>query len=194
MQVISGFLSLVLLSADIILIERLLRDLESVAYYGMAAFFVKAVMFIPTSISRIYFKSIAENSAGITKDNKIFEFLSVVVIVCGIVAICMYLIGPVFIKFIFGTQYDKSIEILHILSLGIVFMGLWQAISTINVSISRPKYSVLISLTGAIIGIILLVTLIPVYGISGAAWSMNVAYFSGVIVGLYLLSINIKKV
>lgn len=192
-QILSGMLSLVLLSADILLIERLLRDLKQVAYYGLAAFFAKAVMFIPTSISRVYFKSIAETSAGITAENKILEFLGVVIAVCGIVAIAMYHLGSVFIKLLFGDLYTDSIIVLEILSIGIVVMGLWQAISTINISISRPDNSLKISAVGAVVGLLLLTLLIPEYGIEGAAWSMNVAYLSGVLVGLFLLIPEMKK-
>lgn len=192
-QIISGMLSLVLLSADILLIERFLRDLKQVAYYGLAAFFTKAVMFIPTSISRIYFKSIAETSAGITAENKILEFLGVVIVVCGIVAIAMYYIGPIFINLLFGDQYADSVIVLEILSVGIVVMGLWQTISTINISISRPGNSLKISVVGAVVGLLLLTLLIPKYGIEGAAWSMNIAYLSGVLVGLFLLIPEIKK-
>ena len=183
-QIFSGVLSLVLLSADIIMLERLTDDISDVAYYGLAAFFAKSLMFIPSVFGRLYFKQIADFSIGITTKNKIVEFLFVVSIVCLILSIVIYFIGPIVIDYIYGESYSQSSDILKIMAYGIVFMGLWHAISTVNIATNKPARSLYVSATGSIAALVLMWFLIPEYGGVGAAWSMVVANLIGVCVGV----------
>lgn len=186
-QIFSGFLSLFLLSADIIMLERITGNIAEVAYYGLAAFFAKSLMFVPAVLARIYFKQIASFSSVTSSVNKVIEFLVIVLLVCLFMAIAIYFIGPLVIDQIYGESYLEAGRILKVLSYGVVFMGLWQAISTINIATNNPLYSVLVSGVGSITALILMVWLIPSLGAMGAAWSMVIANAAGVMAGIYLI-------
>ncbi len=192
-QIISGVFSLLLLSGDIILLERLTGSLIEVAYYGLAAFFAKSFMFFPAVIGRVYFKPIAQFSSGQSSENKIVEFLAVVLAVCVSISIVVYFLGPLAITMIYGDTYAAAGKVLEVLSLAIVFMGLWQALSTINVASNKPQNSVIVSVVGSIVAVVMLVLLIPKMGAIGAAWAMVAANGSGVLIGLCLIFINNDK-
>lgn len=191
-QIFSGVLSLVLLSADIIVLERISGDMVEVAQYGLAAFFVKATMIVPNSIGRIYFKQIANGFGDGTQQKYIKEFIVLVVVVCVAMAISLFFLGPWIISLVYGEQYGHAAKLLGYLCIGLVFMGLWQAISMINIAVAKPGRSVTVAFVGAITGMGLLLLLVPDYGGEGAVWAMNIAYTSGVVVGLFMIFWNAK--
>lgn len=180
-QIVSGILSLVLMSADIILLERLTGDMAEVAQYGLAIFFIKATTFVPTSISRIFFKNIAKNESGLG------QFLLLVLVVCTLLAVIMYGLAPWIITTLYSGDYNKAADLIKHLCISVVLMGLWQAISTINIATGNPSRSVVVAFTGSLICIALLLYWVPVYASYGAAWAINISYGVGVLVGLYML-------
>lgn len=186
-QIFSGLASLVLLSADIILLERLTGDMTVVAQYGLAAFFGKATLVVPSSIGRIYFRELANENTLLGKKRAMEQFLSMVFFVCLAIAVFLYFCGPLLISAIYGDEYKEAASILRYLCVGIVFMGLWHAISTINIATANPGRSVKVALVGSIIGVTLLFALVPTYGGNGAAWAMNIAYASGVFMGFLMI-------
>lgn len=190
LQFLSGVLSLVLMSADIILLERLTGDLTTTANYGMAQLFSKSVLFLPAAIGRAYFRDISQPQAG---KNKINEFIIINVILGLIVSLGLWFCGPVFIQKVYGQNYLLASHLLKIMSAGIVFSFLWNCISTINIAIGQPSSSAIISLVGSTFGLALLIINIPTYGAAGAAWAMNFAYAAGALVGLFLIWRNTSK-
>lgn len=190
LQFLSGILSLVLMSADVILLERLTNDLAATANYGMAQLFAKSVLFLPTAIGRAYFKDIA------TADNrikKIAEFLCINITLGLVIGLGLWIAGPALIEHMYGHKYLLATQLIKIMALGIVFSFLWNCISTINVATGKPAISALISSIGATFGLILLLTGIPVRGAVGAAWAMNIAYAAGAMAGLYFVYRNIYE-
>jgi len=185
MQIFSGIFSLVLMSADVILLERLGNDLTAVANYGVALLFTNACAFLPTALGRVYFKEVAAN--GSEGDQKRFEYILLVATLALVTALTLYWVGPVLIQLFFGKNYMTASSIIRALSFGVIFNYLWNCISVINVSMGYPRRSVTISFVGATIGLAALIYLIPTYRGIGAAWAMNAAYGAGVTVGLYLL-------
>ena len=184
MQFLSGILSLILMSADVILLERLTGDLSVTANYGMAQLFAKSVLFLPSTIGRVYFKDIAAANSG---SKKIVEFLSINIALGLIITAILWTVGPLFIKHVFGSDYFQATQLLKIMALGTVSSFLWNCISTINVATGKTAASALISSIGAVFGLTLLLWGIPHYGAVSAAWAMNIAYSAGVFVGLYLI-------
>lgn len=190
LQFLSGVLSLVLMSADVILLERLTKSLSITANYGMALLFSKSVLFLPAAIGRAYFKDIALSK---NQKNKIHEFLAINIGIGILASLALISIGPFFISQLYGENYLLAAQLLKTMSFGIVFNFLWSGISTINIASGQPASSALISIVGATSGLSLLLIGIPAYGAEGAAWAMNIAYFLGAVTGLFLIWNNMPK-
>jgi|GEM_PF-6449841 len=187
-QMVSGLLSLVMLSADVIVLERMTSNLSQVANYGMALLFAKAILIIASTLGRVYFKELSAVEAYTSSVYVIQKYL-VINLVAGLAAaIGLILIGPYIITFLYGSQYEAAGGLLINMSYGIVFCFLWNAISVVNVTQAHTQDSAWISSVGALFGIILLVTLIPQSEALGAVWAMNIAYAIGSILGIFLLA------
>lgn len=187
-QFISGILSMLMQSADIIALERLSGHMSQVALYGLAALFAKSVMFFPGAIGRVYFKDIAECSTEGTKVWKLVDHLLLATtIVCILLAVILYIVVPMIINTFYHDRYSGSIPVLKTMCIGITFNGIWAALSVVNTAMKQPRIAVIMSITGLVSSFILLVVLIPIFDAVGAAWAMNVGYFSGSMMGVWLL-------
>lgn len=193
-QIISGFLSMFLQSADIIALERLHGDMTQIATYGLASLFSKSILFLPGAVGRVYFRDIAESADNPSKMWKsIFTLLIFSYSLCLLIAIFVYFLGPYAIKYFYGEKYVSSTPVLRILCIGIIFSGVWSALSVVNIATRNPRAAVSISLSGVITAALLLFLLVPSYGAFGAAWGVNLAYAAGTVVGLLILCSKWKE-
>jgi O-antigen/teichoic acid export membrane protein len=184
-QIFSGVLSLVLLSADVILLEAITHDLKAVANYGAALLFYSACAIIPTSIGRVYFKQVAPTALEPGKKQR--EFLLITFAVGLLSSVLLFILGPFAIGLFFSRGYEDAQHVIRLMSTGLTFNFMWNSISTINIATGMPKNSVAVSLGGSVIGLAGLAILIPMYQACGAAISMALAYTIGVVIGLALL-------
>jgi O-antigen/teichoic acid export membrane protein len=189
-QLVSGILSMGMQSADILILERLGASLSDIAIYGLATLFARSVLFVPGAMGRVYFQEIAEGSSRGDYMKSVCRFLGSVGGICVILAVMVATCVPTIIRWFYGEEYSSSIPILEVMCAGIVFNGLWSALSTINIAINRPSFAVAISFGGVCTSVALLASLIPLYGLIGAAWAMNAAYAVGTVIGLWLLFIS----
>jgi O-antigen/teichoic acid export membrane protein len=187
-QFISGILSMLMQSADVIALERLRGDMTQVAIYGLASLFGKSVLFLPGAIGRVYFRDIAESAIdNVRLRRAVSHLLLATAGLCVAIALAVFLFVPYAIHLMYGAKYYNSIPVLNVLCIGIVFNGLWSALSVINIAMKNARAAVMISTIGVIVAIGLLYLLIPAYGAMGAAWGMNAAAAAGSLVGLWLL-------
>ncbi len=187
-QIFSGSLSMLLQSLDVILLERISKNLSSIAAYALASQFARALLFVPGVLGRVYFRQIA--NAAYDRNELLFHLRRFVIrttLLCGGGAIGLGALAPPAIQLVYGQAYAECLSVLRIMCVGAVISGLWSALSVINVAIKKPSYSVATSATGVVVGAVCVSVLVPVFGASGAAWAMNLAYLCGVSVGAVLL-------
>jgi O-antigen/teichoic acid export membrane protein len=188
-QIFSGLLSLVLLSADMILLERISHNMVEVAQYGMALLFAKTALVLPVVVGRVFFIDIANDDTNTKK----VHFLALVGLLGLLLGATIWWVGPWLIRVLYEGNYTMAAQVLKVFCVGFVFTFLWHGLSVVNIAEGKPKAALIISLTGSIVGLSMLIMLIPYYGAIGAAWSMNMANLAGVLVGLLLLYFNNRK-
>jgi len=184
LQIVSGLLSTALMTADVLLLERLTGNLAVVANYALGSLVPRASGFLPSAIGRAYFSRLGRGSEGLSVR---FEFL-VVNLVAGLgVGTVMAMAGPRLIELFFGSDYAVAGRVIVVWSAALVAMFHWQAVSIVNVAVGKPARSVSISLAGVLVGIPGLLLLIPQAGTVGAAWACVIAYWAGALVGTWNL-------
>lgn len=187
-QFLSGALSTVMLSGDIIVLERLTHDSKAVAHYGLAVLFTRPLALVPATLGKLYFKEIASTEGIPTQQwETISRLLALSLVVCSLLALAVFTFGGALLSRLYGAEYQASIPVLEILSVNIVFSGLWSALSTTNIAIRKPSFSVITSVAGLIAATIMFLVLIPSTGALGAALGMSVAHLVGCGTGLFLL-------
>lgn len=91
------------------------------------------------------------------------------------VTVNLDIIGPLFLR---GEGYEKGLNMVPVLLLGYLFLGIYYNLSIWFKITDRTKYSLYITLIGAVITLIVVFTLIPVLGFMGAALSTLLSYMT----------------
>ena len=89
------------------------------------------------------------------------------------VTVNLDIIGPLFLR---GEGYEKGLNIVPVLLLGYLFLGIYYNLSIWFKITDRTKYSLYITLIGAVITVLVLFIFIPVLGFMGAALSTLLSY------------------
>lgn len=102
-----------------------------------------------------------------------------------LLVVSMYFLVPIFIPFVFGTNYSESIIYFRILLIGMLFWGIYSPKGITLVSIGRVDFNFYVSMGTLIINIILNVVLIMKYGVIGAALATTLTYLFTIFVNNY---------
>lgn len=187
-QFLSGALSTVMLSGDIIVLERLTRDSRAVGHYGLAVLFTRPLALVPSTLGKLYFKEIASTECNPTRQwESISHLLVLSLAICSLLALAVFAFAGPLLSRLYGAEYQDSIPVLEILSGSILFSGLWSALSTVNIAIRKPSFSAITSVAGLAAATIMFAIFVPSAGAIGAAWGMTVAYLTGCGTGVVLL-------
>lgn len=95
------------------------------------------------------------------------------------VTVNLDIIGPLFLR---GEGYEKGLSMVPVLLLGYLFLGIYYNLSIWFKITDRTKYSLYITMVGTAITLIVVFTLIPVFGFMGAALSTLLSYMAMAII------------
>ncbi len=99
-----------------------------------------------------------------------------------IITSCIFLIVTIFYDFIIqfiGKEYhdERGFVVVSILLLANIFLGIYYNLSIWYKLTEKTKYGAYLSLFGAVITIVLNISLIPIIGFEGSAWATLICYF-----------------
>lgn len=170
--IFSGLAVVIYMRIDQIMIGQLLGD-RQVGLYSAAARISELWYFIPTAIVASVFPSIIEaKSYSETEYYKRLQKLFDLMVVLGfLIALPMSFMSNWCVTILYGDEYKDAANVLSIHIWSGVFVFLGVASSRWFIIENLQRYYLYRTLTGAILNIILNIILIPIYGISGAAWA-----------------------
>ena len=174
-HVLGGFL---LLSVDRLVINKEL-GLEMTGIYMVALNLGGALNIVFTSINKAYVPWLFGQLKQGSSNNK----LSIVkktygyFIVLIFMALLSFLIAPPLLKLIVGERFHQAAEVLPIIITGQIFLGMYFMVTNYIFYIKKTKYLAYVTITSGAINIALLLILVPIYGIVGAALAFLIANF-----------------
>lgn len=155
-----------------VLISYFSDDNSGVGYYSLAMTIAAPLAFIPNVIATTHYKDFASSSKVKSRLFKSTVGISSVALIATI-----FLVGP-FIKFFYGNEFSPVIRLTYIVSFGIIMNGMADFFNRFLGSHGKGKA---LRNSAFIVGLsvlILNVSLIPLFGEEGAAWT---TFFSGII-------------
>jgi O-antigen/teichoic acid export membrane protein len=169
----SAILNFLNFRIDIQLIDVMLGD-TSVGYYSAAFKFIEAIMCIPSlyisaifPVISLYFFSRNSNLHLLLE--KSIKYL----LILGIpISIGLFLCSDKIIFLFYQDKYIPSVGVLQGLSLGLLFIFLNATAGAVLLATNLQKASVIMCVIGAMFNISLNLLVIPVYGITGSAYTM----------------------
>ena len=103
-------------------------------------------------------------------------------------SILAYVIAPPVLKLIVGEKFHQAAEVLPIIIFGQVFLGMYFMVTNYIFYAKKTKYLSYVTISSGVINVGLLLILIPIYGLYGAAIAFMCANFWQFICTWYISS------
>ncbi|MBR4979433.1 MAG: flippase [Clostridia bacterium] len=137
----------------------------TVGVYSVGVYFADQIWLIPDSFKEVLFSRAVKVDARKSFNLSIKLSIVITAFVCVLVAI----FGKIGIYILYGTEFLNAYDSLLILLIGIPFMSIFKVISPLFITEGKTGRYFINLLCGVVINFILNFTLIPNYGIYGAA-------------------------
>jgi O-antigen/teichoic acid export membrane protein len=177
----SGLVMMVYQKMDQILIKRFL-DFDTLGNYAAAVRITEASFFIPVAISAAVFPGIINNQHNKELQTKrLTQLYSLLLWVAVIICIGASLVGHWVIGFLYKQDYDLAPLIfrIHVWICVPVFFG--AAWGVWMIAENKQKRVIILNVISLILCYMLNVTLIPMLGVTGAAYSVVITYYMGLV-------------
>lgn len=176
--IFTGLLISIYMKIDQIMITQILGASEN-GIYAAAVFLSESCNFIAIVITASIFPAIlnAKNNNDQLYEKRLSNMYFILFWLAVLISIFITLTSSTLVYILYGTEFAKSAYILniHIWSSILVFIGL--ANSKWFISENLQKFSMIYTLLGALINILLNYFWLQSIGVSGAAWATLVSYF-----------------
>lgn len=193
---LNSTLSSILLNIDIFLIGLMLANPASVATYKVATTIPMALSFLPTCVMVYLIPYFVMNNKNINwlKRNYI-KLIKYGAIVYGIIVFTLCAFSKLIFKLLYGPQYNNAVFAFNILMIGFFFSATFK-IPTNNIlySMRKLKINLIVTISSAIINLILNIVFINKFGMNGAAITTVLVHILGsIILVCYVRKILFKK-
>ena len=151
-----------------------------IGYFSVAFRLLKQIESIPQALATILFPRVAAARDG--KPELIARVARVTMAFCGGVLILIAIFAHTLIVGLYDIDYAPAVPLLRILCMAIAIRCLGKLLAPYLIGTDRPGFASIAVGSGAIINVGLILILLPVIGISGAAWGMTGSYLVSTII------------
>ena len=182
--ILSGLMIAIYGATDKLMLKNMLTDGAAVGYYGTAFSVCNIWVFVLAAIISSYKPVICElyNVNKEAYNNKNIQLYSIVFYCSVIVSLVITIFARLGIFILYGESYLPAVQPLRICTWYVAFSYLGVARDAWVVCEGKQKYLLYIYMGAAIINVVLNYFLIPVFGVSGAAFASLLTQISTIFV------------
>ena len=169
------------MNIDLIMVKHVLGN-ESAGYYSVARGLSSVWYFLPIAIGSTFFPYIINRKSEVDYKNRVASLFGLLMLIALSGAIIISNLSDWIIIMLYGHEYADAANILSIHIWTGVFIFHVSLRSKVLISDDLHYYSMLFMLFGVIVNIIGNYILIPLYGVSGAAYALLISWACNVLV------------
>ncbi len=178
-------------SLDLFFVKAILGEKAQAGFYTSAAALSKVPYFIFLALGDTLFPSIAKSTSNKGNEELTRKYINQSLRYTLIFLIpCSFIISATsqdLISLVYTETYLAAVAPLSILIFGLTFLCLFIILTTVITASGKPKISLVMVLVLLVINILLNTTLVPIYGLSGAALATTITGSSGLLMsGIYV--------
>lgn len=179
------------ISLDLFFVKAILKEKAQVGFYTSAATLSKVPYFIFLALGETLFPSIAKSTSSKGDEELTRKYINQSLRYALMFLVpCAFIISATsqnLISLVYTETYLAAVAPLSILIFGLTFLSLFIILTTVITASGKPRVSLMMVLILLVINILLNATLIPIYGLSGAALASTITGFLGVLMsGIYV--------
>lgn len=187
---ITNLFSLIMPQNETLVVNLVLQDLTTTAYYKAASMIPSNLQYIATSVVVFIFPYFAKQTGkGMwIKRHTVMVVLGMLALMVPIIVIG-YILTPAVINMIYGASYEPAIEIMKPMWIAFgVNAVLRIPVGNILAALGELKFNIILSAVISVLHLVLDYFFISQIGIGGAAYALMIAYtVSGICSIAYLL-------
>jgi O-antigen/teichoic acid export membrane protein len=165
------------------------RDTREVGLYALAGSLGQLVGLVSSSAAVVLFARVSSNVEAVEiAADRSARVSRELVWAAGIAAVGLAIVGEPLLTIVFGSDFGAAYVPLLILLPGLVAFASVNVLSAHVAGLGRPRLNLYVSLAGLVATLVLDLTLIPPFGMYGAAAASTVSYLSGAVVMALLFS------
>jgi len=155
----------------------------SVAIYGIAGKLPESCSRILQSLLVVYFPSVTELISSGRRDEGV-RLMNIVLLIMAVllsaVTLVSFVLQKQIILLLFSDQYLEAAPVLPLIMCGFAFASMTQLMSSTAVASGFSSFPIRVNAISSFVNVGCCLVLIPVWGISGAAWTQIIANFVAV--------------
>jgi|Deesub1362B_J571_1020462.scaffolds.fasta_scaffold01655_2 O-antigen/teichoic acid export membrane protein len=159
---------------DVLLIGFFLGSRE-VGYYSVAVVLAETLWFLATALATTHFPHFSRKPLS-EAGQLLRRAFGIVFWITLMMTIILRLIDALLLKIAFGPAFLPALPALHYLYPGVIALSLAKILSSFISARGRPDIPMWVSLAGVLANLLLNLSLIPSYGIMGAALASTLSY------------------
>ena len=141
-----------------------------IGVYSLGISLSDKIVLIPDTLKGVLVSKLAKGASDkeVAKVSRIGLWSSVLIF------LAIAILGPFFIKLLYGSEYDGAYSIIMITALGLLSVVYFKFIAQYNIVNRKQKLNVLLLSIAIVVDIILNLVFIPIWGIRGAALATSI--------------------
>lgn len=168
--------------ADSVLVRGYLGE-AALGFYGLAYRYMEYFALLPSSLVQVAFPLFAQNKKIGTRH--IFTMTLIMTIGGMLFSLVLAAAAPIIIATLHGPSYTPAITIMQILSATLFFMFINAPLSAYVQSSDFVKKFLPFGIANTLFNVMLNITLIPIFGMQGAAFAMMISEITGLFINIY---------
>lgn len=175
------------------LIIGFLIEPKFLGLYSIAVIFSELANKITDAIAPVFFNIISKSLNKKGSISLFLRFSRVNFLTTLVCLLLLFLLGEFLITFMYGDEFAYAYTILIFYLPGVLFWVSTRPIYIYFSSSGLPEINSKIETIGLLIGIILYFSLIPFFGIIGAAVASTITYFINLIIAIIFFNLKISR-
>lgn len=148
---------------------------SEIGFFAVATQLIAYVIVIPDVLTKVLMPRIAADSNG--RASLVAQSIRLSGIACGAIIIMLLLVSKLLVQILLSPDFLPIIPLLWILAPGIFVRSISKITIPYFNGTNHPGISSIAVVSGVATNLAFLAILLPLMGLSGAAWAMTIGYF-----------------
>lgn len=176
--------SLIYSRADQLIIQTL-RGFSALGIYSAAYRMIDSLNLLPQAIAENVFPEAAQPGKISLKHVLKIEF--VITVLGGLVALALYVLAPLAVSLLLGSEYNEAIPLIRIFSIVIWLFFINAPMASVVQSSKLINKFLPFGIANTVINVLLNILLVQSFGLTAAAWTMVATEATGLLINVYFL-------
>jgi O-antigen/teichoic acid export membrane protein len=172
------------------IIVALYASKSEIGFFAVASVLITRVTLIPDSLTTVLFPKVASSDKEGDRTRVVVQSAKACAIVCSVILLIMAAAARPIVVFLYGSAYMEAVLLIRILAIGVFLRCVSKVLVPYLIGVNRPGIASIAVTAGVITNLSVLLLLMPLIGLPGAAVGMTCSY----VVSALILMVSFHRI